>query len=115
MRFSLNFCFKEVFWYFLLNGNKGASATATATVLHAVTSLMLYIWKKYLFSCSSAYSLTIAAEGKALVKTDIAVAIPAGHYGRVGALQQQMREEKLYCMQPCLVWLRCPFTDLPHL
>ena len=36
----------HVFWYFLLNGNKGASATATATVLHAVTSLMLYIWKK---------------------------------------------------------------------
>ena len=61
-------------------------------MLHAVTSLMLYIWKKYLFSCSSAYSLTIAAEGKALVKTDIAVAIPVGHYGRVGALQQQMRE-----------------------
>ena len=36
--------------------------------------------------CSSAYDVTIAAEGKALVKTDIAIAIPAGHYGRVGVL-----------------------------
>ena len=32
----------------------------------------------------SAQEVTIAAEGKALVKTDIAVAIPEGHYGRVG-------------------------------
>jgi dUTP pyrophosphatase len=31
----------------------------------------------------SAQEVTIAAEGKALVKTDIAVAIPEGHYGRV--------------------------------
>ena len=31
----------------------------------------------------SAYDLTIEKRGKALVKTDIAVAIPEGHYGRV--------------------------------
>ena len=32
----------------------------------------------------SAHDVTILAEGKALVKTDIAVAIPDGCYGRVG-------------------------------
>lgn len=31
----------------------------------------------------SAYEVTIPAQGKALVKTDIAVAIPDGCYGRV--------------------------------
>ena len=33
---------------------------------------------------SSAQEVTIPAEGKALVKTDISLAIPEGHYGRVG-------------------------------
>ena len=84
---------------------------SSVTCCHFFNALHL---KESLSSCCSAYSLTIAAEGKALVKTDIAVAIPAGHYGRVGALQQRMKEEKLYCMQPCLVCLCCPFTDLPH-
>ncbi len=32
----------------------------------------------------SASDVTIPAEGKALVKTDIAIAIPEGCYGRVG-------------------------------
>ena len=32
----------------------------------------------------SAENLTIPAEGKALVKTDIAMAIPDGCYGRIG-------------------------------
>ena len=32
----------------------------------------------------SAYDLMVPAEGKALVKTDIAVAIPDGCYGRIG-------------------------------
>ena len=34
--------------------------------------------------CCSAYDVTIPAEGKALVKTDIAIALPEGCYGRVG-------------------------------
>ena len=34
--------------------------------------------------CCSAYDVTIPAEGKALVKTDIAIAVPEGCYGRVG-------------------------------
>ena len=35
-------------------------------------------------SCISAYDVTIPAEGKVLVKTDIAIALPEGCYGRVG-------------------------------
>ena len=37
---------------------------------------------------SSAQEVTILAEGKALVKTDISLAIPEGHYGRVGEHEQ---------------------------
>jgi hypothetical protein len=33
---------------------------------------------------SSAYDYTIAAKDKALVKTDIQIAVPSGSYGRVG-------------------------------
>jgi dUTP pyrophosphatase len=40
----------------------------------------VYVSAPFVFS---AQEVTIAAEGKALVKTDIAVAIPEGHYGRV--------------------------------
>lgn len=32
----------------------------------------------------SAYDVTIPAEGKALVKTDLAISVPEGCYGRVG-------------------------------
>lgn len=32
----------------------------------------------------SAQNLIIPAEGKALVKTDVAIAIPDGCYGRIG-------------------------------
>ena len=34
--------------------------------------------------CYSAYDTTVPAEGKALVKTDVAVSLPEGCYGRVG-------------------------------
>ena len=40
----------------------------------------------YFIILYSAYDVTIPAEGKALLKTDIAVAIPEGCYGRVGKL-----------------------------
>ena len=33
------------------------------------------------YDLQSAYDATIPAGGKALVKTDIAVAVPEGHYG----------------------------------
>ena len=32
----------------------------------------------------SAHDLVIPAEGKGLVKTDVALAVPPGYYGRVG-------------------------------
>eukprot|EP00729_Bicosta_minor_P008294 gene8294-15172_t len=35
------------------------------------------------YDLRSAYDITIPAQGKALVKTDIAIAVPEGHYGRV--------------------------------
>jgi dUTP pyrophosphatase len=35
------------------------------------------------YDLSSAYAYTVPAYGKALVKTDLAVAIPEGHYGRI--------------------------------
>jgi len=38
----------------------------------------------------SAQNLTIPAEGKALVKTDIALAIPDGCYGRIGQLMSYL-------------------------
>lgn len=36
------------------------------------------------YDLSAAYDLVVPARGKALVKTDIEMAIPTGHYGRVG-------------------------------
>ena len=47
---------------------------------------VIYAWliKSIILFCASAYEVTIPAEGKALIKTDIAVAIPEGCYGRVG-------------------------------
>ena len=36
------------------------------------------------YDLSSAQDTTIPARGKALVKTDISLNIPEGHYGRVG-------------------------------
>lgn len=35
------------------------------------------------YDLSSAYEYTIPAKGKLLCKTDIAIAIPSGHYGRI--------------------------------
>ena len=36
------------------------------------------------FDLSSAYDSVVPARGKALIKTDLAIAIPEGTYGRVG-------------------------------
>ena len=36
------------------------------------------------YDLSSAYDLVVPARGKALVKTDLEMAIPEGCYGRVG-------------------------------
>ena len=36
--------------------------------------------------------MTIPAEGKALVKTDIAIALPEGCYGRVGMCLKDVHE-----------------------
>lgn len=36
------------------------------------------------FDLSSAYDMVVPARGKALIKTDIAVAIPENTYARVG-------------------------------
>lgn len=36
------------------------------------------------YDLSAAYDSIVPARGKALVKTDIEMAIPTGHYGRVG-------------------------------
>lgn len=35
------------------------------------------------YDLSSAYATTVPKHGKALVKTDLAMVIPVGHYGRV--------------------------------
>lgn len=40
---------------------------------------------QFSLSCS-AYDMVIPAKGKALVKTDIQIALPDGCYGRVGEL-----------------------------
>ena len=37
------------------------------------------------YDLSAAEAKVVPAHGKALVKTDLAMAIPEGHYGRVGA------------------------------
>lgn len=36
------------------------------------------------FDLSSAYDITVPAKGKALIKTDIAIAIPENTYARIG-------------------------------
>jgi dUTPase len=43
------------------------------------------------YDLCAAYRGVVPARGKALIKTDIAIAVPPGTYGRVGASQRRAR------------------------
>ena len=47
----------------------------------------------FMMSTSSAYDVLIAPQGKALVKTDLAIALPEGCYGRVGKFFHTMQSK----------------------
>lgn len=49
--------------------------------------------------CFSAYDYSIGPMDKALVKTDIQIAVPHGYYGRVGERELQKSVQKL-CLCP---------------
>ena len=41
------------------------------------------------YDLSASTDIVVPARGKALVKTDLAMAIPEGHYGRIGARRNE--------------------------
>lgn len=46
------------------------------------------------YDLSAAYDAVVPARGKALIKTDIELAIPSGHYGRVGETRARARARR---------------------
>jgi hypothetical protein len=55
--------------------------TITMITIRIVAGVFSFLFSHDLFS---AYDVTVPAEGKALVQTDISISIPEGCYGRVG-------------------------------
>ena len=55
--------------------------------------------------------MTIPAEGKALVKTEIAIALPEGCYGRVG--EKEVMEDRASSVNlfVCLCFVVCLFSS----
>lgn len=51
-------------------------------MISVIVAIIYYIG----FDLSAAYDSTVPARGKALIKTDLAIAIPENTYGRVGRL-----------------------------
>lgn len=54
------------------------------------------------YDLAASHDCTIPARGRNLVKTDIAMAIPEGHYGRIGApeLVTSYIRQRLCTMSP---------------
>jgi dUTPase len=56
------------------------------------------------YDLSAAYDCIVPARGKALCKTDLEMAIPTGHYGRVGArgalAQNPLDAARARCVRP---------------
>ena len=47
------------------------------------------------FDLSSAYDIVVPARGKAIVKTDLAIAIPPNTYARIGKILQLEKQSML--------------------
>jgi dUTPase len=53
------------------------------------------------FDLSSAYDLVVPKQGKAIVKTDLAIAIPENTYARIGELDVSCDDMHTYRSLPC--------------
>jgi dUTP pyrophosphatase len=57
------------------------------------------------FDLSSAYDIVVPARGKAIVKTDLAIAIPPNTYARIGKTLQLEKQSMLWFLTICMCTL----------